>query len=70
MTCSKALGALGLISVRGLDHPLTGNTFLCAKVDNIYKVTVIRDKIRNSSVVSTYSTPPLLCDSSFYTFSQ
>ena len=48
MTCSKALGALGLISVRGLDHPLTGNTFLCAKVDNIYKVTVIRNEIRNS----------------------
>ena len=54
MTCSKALGALGLISVRGLDHPLTGNTFLCAKVDNIYKVPVIRDEIRNSSVVPTY----------------
>ena len=54
MTCSKALGALGLISVRGLDHPLTGNTFLCAKVDNIYKVTVIRDEIRNSSVVSIW----------------
>ena len=32
MTCSKALGALGLISVRGLDHPLTGHAFLSNKV--------------------------------------
>ena len=32
MTCSKALGALGLISVRGLDHPLTGREFLSNKV--------------------------------------
>lgn len=32
MTCSKALGAMGLISVRGLDHPLTGNAFLSEKV--------------------------------------
>lgn len=32
MTCSKALGAMGLISVRGLDHPLTGNAFLAEKV--------------------------------------
>ena len=33
MTCSKALGALGLISVRGLDHPLTGHAFLSNKVN-------------------------------------
>lgn len=35
MTCSKALGALGLISVRGLDHPLTGNSFLCSKTTKL-----------------------------------
>ena len=35
MNCSKALGALGLISVRGLDHPLTGNSFLCSKTTKL-----------------------------------
>ena len=33
MTCSKALGALNLISVRGLDHPHTGNAFLSSTVN-------------------------------------
>ena len=32
MNSSKALGALGLISVRGLDHPLSGEAFLSDKV--------------------------------------
>ena len=27
-----SFGAMGLISVRGLDHPLTGNAFLSEKV--------------------------------------
>ena len=35
MTCSKALGALGLISVRGLDHPMTGNSYLCNKTTKL-----------------------------------
>ena len=33
MTCSKALGALNLISVRGLDHPHTGTAFLSSTVN-------------------------------------
>ena len=35
MNCSKALGCLGLVSVRGLDHPLNGDAFLADTVSSI-----------------------------------
>ena len=57
MTCSKALGALNLISVRGLDHPHTGTAFLSSTVNIALVDSLVISLLFKAMIFKTFFYP-------------